>query len=68
MKISLHYYSSEIKTKKVKVETEIINKVSPNIPTSNITELNELIYTGKKSCSVKIGVPQWNPIRNTKLS
>ena len=43
------------------------NKLLPNIPTGNITELNELIYTGVKLACDKIDVPQSNPNRNTKL-
>ena len=43
--------------KKIKIEIEKVNKSLPNIPTSNITELNELIYTSKKLVYNEIGAP-----------
>ena len=52
--------------KNVKVETEKVNKLLPNIPMDNITELSELIYAGAKLVCDKIGVPQGNPNRNTR--
>ena len=52
--------------KKVKVETEKIIKLLPNIPTDNVTELNELIYAGTKLVFDKIGVPLRNTDRNIK--
>ena len=52
--------------KKVKVETEKVNKLLPNIPTSNVTELNKLIYAGVKLVCDKIGIPQRNPNKNIK--
>ena len=47
--------SQEPRLEKAKVETEKINKLSPNIPTDNITELNTLIYTGVELVFKKIG-------------
>ena len=41
----------------VKSETEKVNDLYTNIPASDITELNELIYAGEKLVSEKIGVP-----------
>ena len=52
--------------KKVKAKTKKVNKSFKNIPTDNITELNELIYAGEKLVSDKIGVPLRNTNRNTK--
>ena len=52
--------------KKVKVETEKINKLSTHIPKGNITELNALIYAGSKLVCDKISVFLRNPRRNTK--
>ena len=34
--------------KNVKLETEKVNKLQKDIPTVNITELNDLIYAGTK--------------------
>ena len=44
--------------KKVKAESEKINKLLTNISMNNIMELNELIYAGAKLVCNKIGVPQ----------
>ena len=52
--------------KKVKVETEKVNKLLTNIPTGNTTELNELIYIRTKLVCDKIDVPLRNVNRNTK--
>ena len=53
----LHYHLSGTKTgKKIKVKTEKINKLLIDIPTSNITEVDELIYAGAKFVCAKIGV------------
>ena len=52
--------------KKVKVETEKIYILLPNIPT-DISELNKLIYAGTKLIRDKIGMSQRNPNRNSKL-
>ena len=46
-----------IDRKKVKVETEKVNKLSTNIPTSNITELNELTFAEVKLVRDKISIP-----------
>ena len=63
----LHYHPSKTETwKKVKVETEKINKLSKNIPKGDISELKELIYAETKLVSDKIDVPLRNPNRNTK--
>ena len=51
---------------KVNVENEKINKLLPNIPTDNITELKELRYSGMKLVCDKISVPLRNSNRNTK--
>ena len=50
----------------MKLETEIKNNSYPNIPTGNISERNELIYTGRKIVDDRISVPLTNPKRNTK--
>ena len=52
--------------KKVKEETDKINRLLKYIPTDNITELNELIYAGGKQVCDKIGIPQKNENRNLK--
>ena len=52
---------------KVKVETGGVKKLLINIPTNNITELNELIYARAKLTSDKINVPQRKPNKNIKL-
>ena len=52
--------------KKVLVETEMVNKLLPNIPTGNITELNELVYAGVKLVSDKISKHLRNLNKNTK--
>ena len=49
--------------KAVKAETEKIKDLLTNIPTNNITELNDLIYAGAKLVCWKIGVPQKNTNR-----
>ena len=41
----------------VKSETEKVNDLLNNIPTNNITGLNNLIYAGAKLICEKIGVP-----------
>ena len=46
-----------IEWRTVKTETNKINQVLPSISTNNITELNELIYTGAKLVCEKIGIP-----------
>ena len=50
----------------MKVETEKANKLLPNIPIGNITELNELIYAGVKQVCDKISVPEGKLNINTK--
>ena len=52
--------------KKVKEETEKVNKLLPNIPTDNITELKQLIYAGAKLVCDKIDDPLSNLNRNAK--
>ena len=42
------------------------DKLLQNIPTDNITELNELNYAGANLASDKIGVPKRNSNRNSK--
>ena len=42
--------------KKVKVETEKVNRLFANIPTDNITELNEQIYAGENLVCDRVGV------------
>ena len=46
--------------KTVKADTEKINELLTHIRTSNITELNELIYARAKLISDKIGLPKKN--------
>ena len=46
-----------IEWRTIKMKTEKINQVLTYIPTKNLTEFNELIYTGAKLASEKIGVP-----------
>ena len=46
-----------IEWKTLKIETNKINHILPYIPTNNITELNELIYTGSKLVCENIGIP-----------
>ena len=41
----------------VKSETETVNDLLSNIPTNDITDLNDLIYEGAKLICEKIGVP-----------
>ena len=52
--------------KKFSLETEKVNEFWPNIPTGNITELNELIYAGAKLVCNEVSVPRRNQNRNTK--
>ena len=52
---------------RVMVEPEKVNKLLPNIPTENITELNELIHARVKLVYDKIDAPLRNPNRNTKF-
>ena len=52
--------------KKIKVETEKVNKLLKHISMNNITELNELIYARTKLISDKIDISQRNSNRNTK--
>ena len=49
-----------------KVKLEKVNKLLPNIPTNNMTELNELIFAGGKLASDKTGVLLRSPNRNPK--
>ena len=46
-----------IKWKIVKAETNKVNQVLTYISTNNLTELNNLIYTGVKLVCEKIGIP-----------
>ena len=46
-----------IEWRTVKEETNKVNQVLTYISTNNITELNELIYTGAKSVCEKTGIP-----------
>ena len=52
--------------KNVKVETEKENRLFTNISTSNITELNKLIYVGMKCVRDNISVPLGNLNSTTK--
>ena len=61
LKRKLYYHPSGTKTKIFNLKIEKLNNLLSNIPTNNITELNEPIYTGIKLVSVKIGIPQLNP-------
>ena len=51
--------------KKIKVSTNKVNKLLPNIPMRQITELSKLIYAGEKLVCDKIGITPRNPTRNT---
>ena len=53
-------------SKNVEVETEKVNKLLPNNPTGNITEVKELIYAGSKSVCDIIVVPLMNLNKYTK--
>ena len=46
----------------LKTETNKINQILPHISTNNITDLNDLIYTGAKLVCEKI----WVPSKSTK--
>ena len=46
-----------IEWKTLKIETNKINHILPDILTNNITELNELIYAGAKLVCEKVGIP-----------
>ena len=46
-----------IEWKTLKIETNKINHILPNIPTNNTTELNELIYAGAKLVFENIVIP-----------
>ena len=52
--------------KKVNVEPEKVNRSSINIVTSNIAELNELIYVGTKLVFDKIGTI-YQPLRSGRI-
>ena len=52
--------------KEFKLVIEKVNKELQLILTDNISELNELIYTGAKLVCHKMGIPLRNPNRNTK--
>ena len=56
----------ETRLEKVKVETWKVTKLLPNIPTGNITELNEVIYTEMKLVCDKIGISHRSPNKTTK--
>ena len=56
----------EARLEKAKEETEKVNRLLPNIPTVNISEINQLIYSGAKLVCDKIGISRRNPNRNTK--
>ena len=47
-------------------ETENVNKLLTNIPSNDITELNDLIYEGEKIVCEKIGVPMKTRERKSK--
>ena len=50
----------------VKSETEKVDDLLTNIPTNDITELNDLIYAGTKLICEKIGVPLKTADRKSK--
>ena len=52
--------------KKIKVETEKMDKLLANIPKDNSSELNELIYAGAKLINDSIDVPLRKPNMNIK--
>ena len=47
-----------IEWRTLEIETNKINQILPYISTNNITELNELIYAGRKLVWRKLGSPQ----------
>ena len=55
-----------IEWKTLKIETNKINHILPYIPTSNITELNELIYAGAKLVYEKFGIYWKGPKKQSK--
>ena len=55
-----------IEWKTLKIETDNINHILPYIPTNNITELNELIYSGAKLICEKIGIPSKSTEKQSK--
>ena len=55
-RINKENHPLESKTEKVQVETKKVHKLFANIPTNNISELNELIDIGSKLVRDKIGL------------
>ena len=50
----------------VKSKTEKVNDLLTNIPTNDITELNDLIYAGAKLVCEQIGIPLKTTDRKSK--
>ena len=55
-----------IEWKTLKTETNKINHILSYIPTNNITELNELIYSGAKLVCENIGIPSKSTKKQSK--
>ena len=56
-----------IEWRTLKMETNKINHILPYITTSNITELNELIYAGTKLVCEKTRIPSKSTKKQSKL-
>ena len=55
-----------IEWKTLKIERNRINQMLLYISTNNVSELNDLIYTGAKLVCEKIGVPSKNTKKQSK--
>ena len=55
-----------IEWKTLKIEMNKINHILPYMPTNNITELNELIYTAAKLVCEKIRIPSKSTTKQSK--
>ena len=55
-----------IEWRTLKTETNRINQMLPYISTNNISELNDLIYTGAKLVCEKIAVPSKSMKKQSK--
>ena len=56
----------KIEWRTLRRETNKINQILHNISTNNITELNELLYTGMKLVCEKIGIPSKSTKKRSK--
>ena len=55
-----------IEWRTLKIETNKINQILPDISTNSITELNELIYAGTKLICGKIRIPSKSTKKQSK--